>query len=74
MDISMPDFNGIDATRQIVSEIPSAKVVALSMHAGKRFVEDMLLDGRNMFATGMFIPMAGGYNIKSDTAASMAEE
>ena len=33
-----------------------------------------LLDGRNMFATGMFIAMAGGYNIKSDTAASMAKE
>ena len=33
-----------------------------------------LLDGRNMFATGMFIAMAGGYNIKTDTAASMAEE
>jgi ATP/maltotriose-dependent transcriptional regulator MalT/CheY-like chemotaxis protein len=45
MDISMPDFNGIDATRQIVSEISSAKVVALSMHAGKRFVEDMLQAG-----------------------------
>jgi len=45
MDISMPDFNGIDATRQIVSEVPSAKVVALSMHAGNRFVEDMLQAG-----------------------------
>jgi DNA-binding NarL/FixJ family response regulator len=45
MDISMPDFNGIDATRQIVSEVPSAKVVALSIHAGKRFVEDMLQAG-----------------------------
>jgi NAD(P)-dependent dehydrogenase (short-subunit alcohol dehydrogenase family) len=33
-----------------------------------------LLDGRNMFATGMFIAMAGGYNIMSDSAASMAEE
>jgi 3-oxoacyl-[acyl-carrier protein] reductase len=33
-----------------------------------------LLDGRNMYATGMFIPMAGGYNIKSDAAASLAEE
>ena len=40
MDISMPDFNGIDATRGIISEVPSAKVVALSMHAGKRFVEE----------------------------------
>ena len=45
MDISMPDFNGIDATRQIVSEVPSVKVVALSMHAGKRYVEDMLQAG-----------------------------
>ena len=45
MDITMPDLNGIDATRQILSEVPSAKVVALSMHAGKRFVEDMLQAG-----------------------------
>jgi len=27
-----------------------------------------LLDGRNMFATGMFIPMAGGYNTKCDSS------
>lgn len=27
-----------------------------------------LLDGRNMFATGMFIPMAGGYNNKCDSS------
>ena len=33
-----------------------------------------LLDGRNMFATGMFIPMAGGYNIKSEAAATMADD
>ena len=45
MDISMPDFNGIDATHQILSEAPSTKVVALSMHAGRRFVEDMLRAG-----------------------------
>jgi ATP/maltotriose-dependent transcriptional regulator MalT/ActR/RegA family two-component response regulator len=45
MDITMPDFNGIDATRKIVAEDSSAKVVALSMHAGKRFVEDMLKAG-----------------------------
>ena len=45
MDISMPDFNGIDATRKILDEKPSTKVVALSMHGGKRFVEDMLHAG-----------------------------
>ena len=45
MDIAMPDFNGIDAARQIVAEDPSARVVALSMHAGRRYVEDMLQAG-----------------------------
>jgi ATP/maltotriose-dependent transcriptional regulator MalT/ActR/RegA family two-component response regulator len=45
MDITMPDFNGIDATRQIVSEVPSTKVVALSIHEGTEFVEEMLLAG-----------------------------
>ena len=42
MDISMPNFNGIEATRQIVAESPGTKVVALSIHSGKRFVEGML--------------------------------
>jgi ATP/maltotriose-dependent transcriptional regulator MalT/ActR/RegA family two-component response regulator len=45
MDIGMPDLNGIDATRKIISENPAVKVVALSMHSGKRFVEDMLQAG-----------------------------
>ena len=38
MDISMPDMNGIEATRQIVAGQPGIKVIALSMHSDKRFV------------------------------------
>ena len=45
MDIAMPGFNGIDATRKIRTEMPSVKVIALSMHEGKKFVEDMLQAG-----------------------------
>jgi len=45
MDISMPNFNGIDATRQIVSEVPSAKVVTLSVHEGSDFIKEMLQAG-----------------------------
>ena len=45
MDISMPDLNGIDATRQITSEQPGVKVIALSMHSQRQFVEGMLRAG-----------------------------
>lgn len=45
MDITMPDLNGIDATRQIVGELPGIKVVALSMHSQKQFIEGMLKAG-----------------------------
>ena len=45
MDISMPNLDGISATRQIVLESPNTKVIALSIHSGKRFVENMLSAG-----------------------------
>lgn len=45
MDISMPDLNGVEATRQILSINPSTKVIALSMHADKRYVSAMLSAG-----------------------------
>ncbi len=45
MDIAMPELNGIDATRQILDEVPGVKVIALSMHSEKQFVEGMLRAG-----------------------------
>lgn len=45
MDISMPELNGIEATRQIVNELKGIKVVALSMHSDKRYVSEMLAAG-----------------------------
>jgi len=45
MDVAMPDMNGIEATRQIISEMPKVKVIALSMYADRRFVANMLKAG-----------------------------
>lgn len=45
MDVTMPDLNGIDATRQIRAENPNVRVVALSMHAERQFVMQMLAAG-----------------------------
>ena len=48
-DISMPNLNGVDATRRIVQEFPGIKVIALSMHARRPFVADMLKAGASAY-------------------------
>jgi two-component system, NarL family, response regulator NreC len=45
MDISMPDLNGIEATRQVLAENPGIKVIALSMHSDSLFILNMLKAG-----------------------------
>ena len=45
MDVAMPDLNGIEAVRQILSTHRSTKVIALSMHADRRYVTGMLSAG-----------------------------
>lgn len=47
MDITMPDTNGIDATRCIVAELPEVRVLALSMESDRRFVVEALKAGAN---------------------------
>jgi DNA-binding NarL/FixJ family response regulator len=45
MDVAMPELNGIEATRQILAESPTIKVIALSMHDDRRFVLNMIKAG-----------------------------
>lgn len=49
MDIGMPDLNGIDATRQILSNAANIKVIALSMHSDRRFVAQMFKAGASAY-------------------------
>jgi DNA-binding NarL/FixJ family response regulator len=45
MDVTMPDMNGIDATRKIMEETPGVRVIGLSMHSDRRYVLGMLEAG-----------------------------
>lgn len=54
MDVSMPDLNGIEATRQIKYGGSHVKIIALSVHSSKQFV------------TGMLAAGASGYLLKAN--------
>jgi len=45
MDISMPNLNGVEATRIILNENPDIRIIALSVHSNKHFVTEMLKAG-----------------------------
>ncbi len=45
MDISMPDLNGIEAARQILTDAPRIKIITLSMHSDSRFVKEVFKVG-----------------------------
>jgi DNA-binding NarL/FixJ family response regulator len=45
MDVSMPDMNGIIATKRITKNCPDVSVIALSMHSDSMFVTEMLKSG-----------------------------
>ena len=49
MDVAMPELNGIEATRQLKSEMPELRIIALSMHSDRRFVIEMLRAGASAF-------------------------
>jgi len=54
MDISMPELNGIEATRKILKDAPRTEVLILTMHNSEELVREIVEVG------------AGGYLLKSD--------
>jgi len=51
MDITMPDLNGIEATRQIIAQCPGVKIIALSMNSDRRYVTGILNAGASGYLT-----------------------
>jgi DNA-binding NarL/FixJ family response regulator len=59
LDLSMPELNGLDATRQIKKEAPETEVLVFSMYESEQFVRDILAAG------------ARGYVLKSDASTQL---
>ena len=60
MDVTMPNLNGIEATRQIRAALPETRVIALSMHSDQRFIKGMFDAGAKAYLLkeGAFDEMA----------------
>ena len=61
MDMSMPELNGADATRAILQNDPSCRVIVLSMYAEREYVRRALKAG------------AAGYIVKRSAAKEVVE-
>ncbi|HEY2018530.1 MAG TPA: response regulator transcription factor [Bryobacteraceae bacterium] len=59
MDVSMPELNGIEATRRLATSVPHTRVVALSMHKDSVYVREILRAG------------ARGYLLKDSNAGDV---
>jgi DNA-binding NarL/FixJ family response regulator len=59
LDLSMPELNGLEATRQIRKEVPETEVLVFSMYESEQFVRDLLVAG------------ARGYVLKSDVSTQL---
>ncbi|MBI5397177.1 MAG: response regulator transcription factor [Verrucomicrobia bacterium] len=59
MDISMPDLNGLEATRQILKTLPRAEILILTMHDSEQIIREVLDAG------------AHGYVLKSDAGRDL---
>lgn len=55
MDITMPNLNGVEATRLIHQDYPNVKIVVLSMHPEKHIVREVLEAGASAYVLKSYL-------------------
>jgi two-component system response regulator NreC len=55
MDITMPQLNGVEATRMIHQDHPNVKIVAFSMHPEKHIVKEILEAGASAYVLKSYL-------------------
>jgi len=55
MDITMPNLNGVEATRLILEANPQIKIIALSMHPEKHIVKEVLEAGASAYVLKSYL-------------------
>jgi two-component system response regulator NreC len=66
MDITMPNMDGFEATRQIKKELPSVQVLALTMHENEQYLFELLRIG----AAGYILKRAGAQDLVAGIQAA----
>jgi two-component system response regulator NreC len=56
MDISMPDVDGLEATKQLRASFPTTQVLALTVHDDKQYFMQMLAAGASGYLTKLAAP------------------
>lgn len=56
MDIAMPSLNGLEATRQILTDHPKMRILILSAHSDPEYIEQMVKVG----AAGFLVKQSSG--------------
>jgi DNA-binding NarL/FixJ family response regulator len=59
LDLSMPELNGLEATRRIKDALPETEILIFSMHESEELIRDVLAAG------------ARGYLLKSDASRQL---
>jgi DNA-binding NarL/FixJ family response regulator len=59
MDIAMPQLNGLEATRQILKELPATKVIMLSAHSDDAYVANAIESG----AVGFLLKQTSAHDV-----------